>query len=178
MLKKVGIIAALIAITAWGPYQFAGWRVTLDGSGTWPRFVSREPDYDLLEADRARQREHPLPTPAVSADSPQPRVAPATATEPARIEATTPPVESTAEGTGARGRGYWPDFRGPSRDGRYDETAIRTDWPKDGLPRLWKQPIGLGYGSFVVADGRAFTIEQRRRQEVVAAYDVETGREL
>jgi outer membrane protein assembly factor BamB len=46
------------------------------------------------------------------------------------------------------------------------------------LPRLWKQPVGEGYASFVVADGRAFTIEQRRKQEVVAAYDVQTGREL
>ena len=43
---------------------------------------------------------------------------------------------------------------------------------------MWRQPIGLGYASFVVADGRAFTIEQRRQQEVVAAYDVETGREV
>jgi outer membrane protein assembly factor BamB len=43
---------------------------------------------------------------------------------------------------------------------------------------LWKQPIGLGYASFVVAGGRAFTIEQRRAQEVAAAYDVATGREL
>jgi outer membrane protein assembly factor BamB len=30
----------------------------------------------------------------------------------------------------------------------------------------------------VVADGRAYTIEQRRNQEVVAAYDIHTGREL
>jgi outer membrane protein assembly factor BamB len=71
----------------------------------------------------------------------------------------------------------WPDFRGPARDGRSLET-IRTAWPSDGPRRLWKQPIGLGYASFVVADGRAFTIEQRRGQEVLAAYDVETGREL
>ena len=42
----------------------------------------------------------------------------------------------------------------------------------------WHQPIGGGYASFVVADGRAFTIEQRRRREVVAGYDVATGREL
>ena len=56
----------------------------------------------------------------------------------------------------------WPDFRGPARDGRSAE-VIRTDWPAGGLPQLWKQPIGLGYASFVVADGRAFTIEQRRR---------------
>ena len=39
-------------------------------------------------------------------------------------------------------------------------------------------PIGLGYASFVAVDGRAFTIEQRRREEVVSAYDVATGREL
>ena len=43
---------------------------------------------------------------------------------------------------------------------------------------MWRQPAGLGYASFVVADGRAFTIEQRRQQEVVAAYDVQTGREV
>jgi outer membrane protein assembly factor BamB len=43
---------------------------------------------------------------------------------------------------------------------------------------MWKKPIGGGRASFAVADGRAFTIEQRRRDEVVAAYDVMTGREL
>ena len=47
-----------------------------------------------------------------------------------------------------------------------------------GLTPLWKQPVGGGYASFVVARGRAFTIEQRGAQEVVAAYDVPTGREL
>jgi outer membrane protein assembly factor BamB len=56
--------------------------------------------------------------------------------------------------------------------------AIRTAWPREGLRQLWKQPVGGGYASFVVADGRAFTIEQRRDQEVVAAYDVQTGREI
>ena len=56
--------------------------------------------------------------------------------------------------------------------------AIRTDWPGAGLEPLWSQPIGGGYASFVVADGRAFTIEQRRDEEVVAAYDVETGQEI
>ena len=75
-------------------------------------------------------------------------------------------------------RSYWTNYRGPARDGRYDEAPIRTAWPAEGLPLLWKQPIGGGYASFVVAEGMAFTIEQRRRQEIVAAYDVETGREL
>jgi outer membrane protein assembly factor BamB len=55
---------------------------------------------------------------------------------------------------------------------------IQTKWPAQGLAPIWKQPIGVGYASFTVADGRAYTTEQRRRQEVVAAYDVNTGREL
>jgi outer membrane protein assembly factor BamB len=75
-------------------------------------------------------------------------------------------------------RNYWTDFRGPARDGLYDETPIQTRWASSGLPQLWKQPVGGGYASFVIGEGRAFTIEQRRAQEVVAAYDVETGREL
>jgi outer membrane protein assembly factor BamB len=72
----------------------------------------------------------------------------------------------------------WPDFRGPRRDGNYEAAPIRTAWPDAGLPRLWRQPIGLGYASFVAAGGRAFTIEQRRGQEVVSAYAIDTGREL
>ncbi len=71
-------------------------------------------------------------------------------------------------------KNYWTDFRGPGRLGIYDEMPISTSWP---LKQLWKQPIGGGYASFVVANGLAYTIEQRREQEVVAAYDVATGRE-
>src|SRR5438105_1640438 len=73
---------------------------------------------------------------------------------------------------------YWTDFRGPLRDGHYLETPILTSWPDKGLAPIWKQPIGGGYASFVVARGRAFTIEQRGHDEVVVAYDPKTGREL
>ncbi len=73
---------------------------------------------------------------------------------------------------------YWTDFRGPRRDGHYDERPLLTEWPIDGPPRLWRQPCGGGYASFVVTRGIAYTIEQRREQEVVVAYDLDTGREL
>jgi len=72
---------------------------------------------------------------------------------------------------------YWTDFRGPKRDGSYTERAIRTDWTPNLKP-IWKQPVGGGYASFAIGGGRAYTIEQRRGNEVVTAYDVETGREL
>jgi outer membrane protein assembly factor BamB len=73
---------------------------------------------------------------------------------------------------------YWTGFRGPKRDGHYVEMSIRTNWPAEGLPLLWRQPVGGGYASFAIANGRAYTIEQRRDQEAVAAYDLESGREL
>src|SRR5258706_3239179 len=69
----------------------------------------------------------------------------------------------------------WPGFRGADRDGVYRE-PIRVSW--EGLAPMWKHPVGEGRSSFAVADGRAFTVEQRRRDEVVAAYDVMTGRQL
>ena len=72
---------------------------------------------------------------------------------------------------------YWTSFRGPQRDEVYRQQPVRTDWPTGGMQPLWKQPIGGGYASFVIAEGRAFTIEQRSSQEVASAYDLLTGRE-
>ncbi|MBM3883513.1 MAG: hypothetical protein FJ387_28050, partial [Verrucomicrobia bacterium] len=75
---------------------------------------------------------------------------------------------------------YWTDFRGPNRDGvnRQTTPVLLTNWPAKG-PRLrWRQPVGGGYASFVAAENRAFTIEQRRDREAVTAYDLDTGREL
>ena len=69
----------------------------------------------------------------------------------------------------------WPGYRGELRDGVYRE-PIRLVW--EGLTPMWKKPVGGGRASFAVAGGRAFTIEQRKDDEVVAAYDVQTGREL
>lgn len=69
----------------------------------------------------------------------------------------------------------WPGFRGQDRDGVY-RGPIRVAW--DGLAPMWKKPIGGGRASFAVSGDRAFTIEQRQKNEVVAAYDVATGKEL
>lgn len=85
----------------------------------------------------------------------------------ARPPATAPPMAE------------WPGFRGPHRDGRYDgHGPISTNWPADGLKPLWKEPIGGGYASFAIAGNCAFTIEQRRDQEAVTCYAIDTGREL
>ena len=87
-------------------------------------------------------------------------------------------VQAAGHAPAVSGSAYWTDYRGPGRDGHYQQTPIRTDWPENGLPELWRQKVGGGYASVVVAEGRVFTIEQRRREEVVACYDFATGREL
>jgi outer membrane protein assembly factor BamB len=95
----------------------------------------------------------------------------------AQTPATTKTDANHAAGDAPATRNYWTNFRGPNRDGRYEERAIKTSgW--SALKPMWKQPVGDGFSSFVVADGIAYTIEQRRAQEVVAAYSVENGREL
>lgn len=123
-------------------------------------FETRAKNDARLEADRARQH-------AVVA-APAPASAPVATSV---VPASTVPVIAKAPD-------YWTDFRGPNRAGIYAETDIETDSQAAGLPRLWKQPVGGGYASFTVAEGRAYTIEQRRDRETVTAYDVETGYEL
>jgi outer membrane protein assembly factor BamB len=189
MVKKAALFALAVAIGAAGLFGFAGRRIAFDGTA-WPRLVSSEANYDALEADRARQRQQAAPAPSGAGPATSAPIALAapgagnsgSGSPPAPAEAASDIAEGAAPDKARPTSGpppaSWPDFRGRNRDGRYDETAIRTDWPREGLPPMWKQPIGLGYASFVAADGRAFTIEQRRLEEVVSAYDVATGREL
>jgi outer membrane protein assembly factor BamB len=91
------------------------------------------------------------------------------------VTAGSAPAGVTAQQGSAAPASSWPGFRGPDRDGVSHE-VIRTSW--EGLTPMWKQPIGGGRASFAIAGGRAFTIEQRKANEVVAAYDVMTGREI
>ncbi len=88
---------------------------------------------------------------------------------------------SGQEGTASietQGAVYWTDFRGPNRDGVYDQSGVSLDLLSNELNQLWKQPIGGGYASFVIANGVAYTIEQRRDKEAAVAYHVKTGDEI
>ncbi|MBK5295473.1 MAG: PQQ-like beta-propeller repeat protein [Acidobacteriia bacterium] len=136
---------------------FYGLRMEPDGTGIMPMFSFKDPasQQQQLEQHRAAQK----------------AAEPAQTAAPATVEAAAP--QASAHIASA----YWADFRGPERQGHYEQKPILTVWPAQGLQRLWKQPAGGGYASFTIAEGMAFTIEQRRNQEVVAAYEVPTGRE-
>ena len=174
MLKQLikGVAIATVGLVAVGAvlYHFYGLRAVLDGGGS-PRldFVTGG---EQQAAEIARHREVQRREAEAMLAAGQPAASAGDALVPVEKRVAHAP-EATAPDTP-----YWTDFRGPRRDGHYRERPIPTDWPSGGLIPMWKQPIGGGYASFVVAAGRAFTIEQRAQQEVVAAYDVETGREL
>jgi len=176
MLRKVvkwsAIGVAVVLVLAGGLYAL-GLRVVLYGGGK-PRlqFVESERTRtERIAKDRASHQNAP-PLAAVPVDTAPPAAPVTMGSAPAPAPTDALPVASSAESP------YWTDFRGPHRDGHYRERPILTLWPGDGLKPLWKQPVGGGYASFVIARGRAFTIEQRDTQEVVAAYDVATGRQL
>ncbi len=72
----------------------------------------------------------------------------------------------------------WPGFRGPRRDGVVRGVTLRTDWDERPPKRLWRHAVGLGWCSFAVADGLAFTLEQRGQDEVTVCYQVDTGKQV
>ena len=44
--------------------------------------------------------------------------------------------------------------------------------------QLWRRPVGPGWSSFAVQDGRFYTQEQRGDDEIVACHDVATGKQV
>ena len=162
LFKYLGLL--LIAFVVIGAVMFAfGARLYMTGGGGFTvGFVGSSASHErTVEQHREAQR---AGTAAPAATPSAPITPAATPVEPAAAPAATATDD-------------WTDFRGPNREGVY-RGALLTRWPEGGLHPLWKQPVGEGYASFVVAGGRAFTIEQRGAREVVAAYDVASGREL
>ena len=187
ILKAIGLTLAAALVVGVGLYLF-GLRVVVDGGGGLHlQFVKSA---EARAAELARHRE--AQRAQTQSAAPSPPAAPAAPVAPAadgsasgaaadvRPAIVMPDLAGLAENAvkaADPARAGWTDFRGPRRNGHYEQ-PILTDWPAGGPKPLWKQPVGGGYASFVIARGRAFTIEQRGADEVVAAYDVATGREL
>jgi len=97
--------------------------------------------------------------------------------QPLTLEPTVATSSQAAEKDSTR-NGDFPQFLGPDRSGILTGIPLRRDW--DGAPPklLWRQPIGLGWSAFAVSGQRVITQEQRREDELVVCYELQTGHAL
>ena len=65
----------------------------------------------------------------------------------------------------------WPQWRGPQRTGVSTEKAWLDQWPADGPKTAWKAKVGLGFSSFVAAQGRVLTMGHAEEQDTVWCFD-------
>jgi outer membrane protein assembly factor BamB len=76
----------------------------------------------------------------------------------------------------------WPQWRGPNRDGVWDETGILQFFPAEGLKVRWRVPVGWGFSSPVVAQGRVYLADSElmkpKARERLRCFDESTGKTL
>ncbi len=72
----------------------------------------------------------------------------------------------------------WPQWRGPQRNGMSTETDWKSDWKAVVPKTLWKASVGLGYSSFVVADGKVYTTGHADGKDTVFCFDAVSGKEV
>ena len=75
----------------------------------------------------------------------------------------------------------WSQWRGPNRDGLWNETGIIDEFDTEEIPIRWRVPIGSGYSGPTVADGRVYVTDRLtkpKQVERVLCFDWETGDEI
>ena len=71
----------------------------------------------------------------------------------------------------------WPQWRGPARDGVASAFTAPTAWPAQ-LTRRWQATVGAGHASPVVVGNRVIVHTRQANREIVAAYDLASGKQL
>src|SRR5690349_5339942 len=72
----------------------------------------------------------------------------------------------------------WPQWRGPARNGISQEQGWLDQFPEAGPAVAWKAAVGLGFSSFVVAGGKAYTVGHANGADTVFCFDALTGKEV
>lgn len=69
-------------------------------------------------------------------------------------------------------------FLGEKGDGVLPEPNWQTDWKTYPPREVWRIEMGDGWSGFAVVGSRAFTLEQRGKEECATCYDIATGKLL
>ena len=68
--------------------------------------------------------------------------------------------------------------RAEGSDGMSRETGLNMDWKKTSPKVLWKVPLGAGFSSMSIVDGRIYTMCQRGSKDIVVCLRASDGKEL
>ncbi len=75
----------------------------------------------------------------------------------------------------------WPQWRGPNRDGVWEETGLVEKFPAEKLERKWTVEVGAGYSGPTIAKGKVYLTDRLTKPaevERVLCFDAETGKPL
>jgi outer membrane protein assembly factor BamB len=76
----------------------------------------------------------------------------------------------------------WPQWQGPNRDGIWTETRTLSAFPPTGLVLKWKTPVGLGYSTPIISNGRVFLsdlmVQNSNAFERVLCLNTRTGKRV
>lgn len=70
----------------------------------------------------------------------------------------------------------WPQFLGPTRDGRTTEEGWSAEWGDDGPKLLWRALVDTGYSAPAVVEDRVYTMGFNQDLETVFCLDAKTGK--
>lgn len=75
----------------------------------------------------------------------------------------------------------WPDWRGPNRDGVWNESGVVEIFSADSLPAVWSVPVGAGYSGPTVFNGKVYLTDRQEKPEPtegVLCFDEQTGKKI
>jgi outer membrane protein assembly factor BamB len=178
LLRTDGVMGEGVSQITWRWTPTAEERLLAQGHDT-P--VNTAPAPDAAPAEPAQ-----APTPdAVTAPRPD-SAADTTAEKPPAVKADAKPADTAAHAAsspamtpaGAKAAAEWPGFRGSDRNSVVRGVRIDTDWAKSPPVTLWRRAIGPAWSSFAVHADRIYTQEQRGNEEIVASYNLASGKPI
>lgn len=75
-------------------------------------------------------------------------------------------------------QGRWTSFLGNQRNGISDETGLNVNWNEHKPSVLWREPLGGGYSSIVIADGKLWTMATHLNHDYIICLDALSGKKL